>query len=291
MKVFLAGTERIESDVCRIGGGNMQLYLAGAEVIDGYIRNGKAERDIMNMHLAESGGAMNAYITEGLYSDANVLQSFYYASDFTTNVIIPNCKSFMLDSGAFSFMKGKSIANWDAYIDKYADFIVRNGIRLYFELDIDSIVGLDAVINIRKRLYEKTGVKPIPVWHKARGLESFKKDCSEYPYVAIGGIVTQEIKRQEYPIFEKLINIAHASGAKIHGLGFTNLDGLTKYHFDSVDSTAWVSGNRFGAIYFFDGKTMKKVNKPQGKKVKTNLTAIHNFTEWKKFARYAEAKL
>ena len=37
MKVFLAGTERIESDVCRIGG-NMQLYLAGAEVIDGYIR-------------------------------------------------------------------------------------------------------------------------------------------------------------------------------------------------------------------------------------------------------------
>ena len=39
------------------------------------------------------------------------------------------------------------------------------------------------------------------------------------------------------------------------------------------------------------GKTMKKVNKPQGKKVKTNLTAIHNFTEWKKFARYAEAKL
>ena len=269
----------------------MQLYLAGAEVIDGYIRNGKAERDIMNMYLAKSGGAMKAYTPEGLYSDANVLQSFYYASDFTTNVIIPNCKSFMLDSGAFSFMKGKSIANWDAYIDKYADFIVRNGIRLYFELDIDSIVGLDAVINIRKRLYEKTGVKPIPVWHKARGLESFKKDCSEYPYVAIGGIVTQEIKRQEYPIFEKLISIAHASGAKIHGLGFTNLDGLTKYHFDSVDSTAWVSGNRFGAIYFFDGKTMKKVNKPQGKKVKTNLTAIHNFTEWKKFARYAEAKL
>lgn len=30
MKVFLAGTERIESDVRRIkGGGNMQLYLAG----------------------------------------------------------------------------------------------------------------------------------------------------------------------------------------------------------------------------------------------------------------------
>ena len=114
MKVFLAGTERIESDVCRIRGGNMQLYLAGAEVIDGYIRNGKAERDIMNMYLAESGGAMKAYITEGLYSDANVLQSFYYASDFTTNVIIPNCKSFMLDSGAFSFRKGKSITNWDA---------------------------------------------------------------------------------------------------------------------------------------------------------------------------------
>ena len=252
---------------------------------------GGAERDIMNMYLAESGTAMKYYITEGLYSDANVLQSFYYASDFTTNVIIPNCKSFMLDSGAYSFMAGKKSVNWNEYVEKYCQFIQANNVQHYFELDIDSIIGFEQVLEIRKTLEQKTGVKPIPVWHRSRGLESFKKDCSEYPYVAIGGIVTQEIKRQEYPIFEKLISIAHASGAKIHGLGFTNLDGLTKYHFDSVDSTAWISGNRFGVIYFFDGKTMKKVNKPQGKKVKTNLTAIHNFTEWKKFARYAEAKL
>lgn len=245
----------------------------------------------MNLYLVESGAVLKTYIPKNLFNGANILQSFYYADDFTSNVIIPNCKRFMLDSGAFSFMRGKLITDWDGYIDKYSDFVRRNRINLYFELDIDRIIGIDAVINIRNRLFEKTGIKPIPVWHKSRGIERFVKDCSEYPYVAIGGIVTQEIKRTEYPIFEKLINIAHANGAKIHGLGFTNLDGLTKYHFDSVDSAAWVSGNRFGAIYYFDGKTIKKINKPQGKKCNANITAIHNFQEWKKFAHYAEAKL
>ena len=304
MQLYLAGTERIPNDVRAVnksGGKNMELYLAEADgVAAGYLKKLKEESErTMNVLLAggepqlKSAKEEQGISEKDLYKGAYILQSFFYASDFTENVIIPNCKDFLLDSGAFTFMtsaKGKNI-DWNDYIQRYADFINKNHIKKYFELDIDSIVGLDKVLEIRKKLENLTGVKPIPVWHKSRGLEQFKKDASEYPYVAIGGIVSQEITRKEYPAFSMLIAEAHRRGAKIHGLGFTNLEGIKKYHFDSVDSTAWVSGNRFGAVYYFDGKTMKKIGKKPGQRVKTNQVAINNFNEWKKFSNYAERNL
>jgi hypothetical protein len=116
--------------------------------------------------------------------------------------------------------------------------------------------------------------------------------CEDYNYVAIGGIVSKEITQKEYNNFTFLINVAHKNNAKIHGLGFTNLKGLTKYKFDSVDSTAWVSGNRFGAVYKFNGKTMVKYNKPTGTRLAdSQKTALHNFNEWVKFQKYAEKYL
>ena len=130
---------------------------------------------------------------EKLFEGVNILQSVYYADDFTTKVIIPNCKRFMLDSGAYSFMAGKKSVNWNEYVEKYCQFIRANNVQHYFELDIDGIVGFEQVLEIRKTLEQKTGVKPIPVWHRSRGYNSFLKDAESFPYIAIGGIVTNEI--------------------------------------------------------------------------------------------------
>lgn len=302
MNIYLAGTERIRRDVEVVskqqGGENLELYLAEADgVAAGYLKKLKEQQ--MNIYLADSGSQVQTSLkalelsAADLYKGAFILQSFYYASDFTEKIIIPNAKDFLLDSGAFTFMTSAKNNNidWNDYIQRYADFINKNKIKKYFELDIDSIVGIEKVLEIRKKLEALTGVKPIPVWHKSRGLERFKQDASDYPYVAIGGIVSKEIKPNEYAAFPSLIAEAHRRGAKIHGLGFTNLEGITKYHFDSVDSTAWVSGNRFGAVYYFNGKTMKKINKKPGQRVKTNQVAINNFNEWKKFSKYAERNL
>ena len=115
--------------------------------------------------------------------------------------------------------------------------------------------------------------------------------CKEYNFIAIGGIVTKEIKSSQYNIFLPLLKIAQENNCKVHGLGFTNLKGLEKYKFYSVDSTSWLSGNRFGAVYWFNGITMKKRNKEIGQRVKTNMTALHNFSEWVKFSKYAENNL
>lgn len=268
----------------------------------------------MNLYLAESGGVWNAYFKEakqdedilcqanshtemsgsegGLFKGTNILQSFFYSNDFTENVIIPQCKRFMLDSGAYTFFgKGNSV-EWDEYVKRYAAFIKRNNIDLYFELDIDPLIGYKKVLYYREMLEHMTGKPSIPVWHKSRGRQEYLKMCEQYGYVAIGGIVTKEITQKEYKFFPHLITEAHKRGAKVHGLGFTNLHGLTKYKFDSVDSTAWISGNRFGSIYVFDGKTMVKYDKQPGQRLASaKEVALHNFKEWKKFQRYAEVKL
>ena len=89
-----------------------------------------------------------------------------------------------------------------------------------------------------------------------------------------------------------MISEAHKRGAKVHGLGFTALEYLSKCHFDSVDSTAWTTGNRFGFVYRFDGRTMKKHDCPKGKRLAdSRKVALINYTEWIKFQKYAEKTL
>lgn len=247
----------------------MEIYLAGEHPV----KNGKA---------AHGGGQ-------------KILESFYYARDNTTiQKLIPHLGGFLLDSGAFSFMSGKSAVDWDKYTEDYAAWITRYGITKFFELDIDSLVGLKEVERLRAKLERLTGKQPIPVWHKGRGKDYFRGMAKDYPYVAIGGIVTQEVPRKTYEAaFPWFIREAHEAGAKIHGLGYTSLEGIKKYHFDSVDSTAWLYGNRGGYLYKFNAQKggFDKITAPAGHRLASRDAAKWNFTEWIKFQRYAEKHL
>ena len=245
----------------------------------------------MKVFLAGSGWEKICWASDNFF-DFNRLESFAYISKFE-KTIVNKYDRFLLDSGAFSYLnnsKNNNI-NWDNYINEYSNFINKYKIKYFFELDIDSIVGIKEVERLRNKLEKQTNKKCIPVWHKSRGLEYWKQMCKEYNYIAIGGLVTKEIKRNEFKFFTPLLNIAKKNNCKVHALGFTNLKGLEKYKFYSVDSTSWLSGNRFGSVYWFNGKTMIKQNKKQGQRVITKKTAINNFKEWVKFSKYAEHNL
>ena len=195
----------------------------------------------------------------------------------------------MLDSGAFTFFSAGGVINWREYIKRYAAFINRNNIDLFYELDIDSLIGYEKVLYYRSMLENLTGKPCIPVWHKSRGMDDFQRMCDRYNYVAVGGIASGEIAQREYKYFPHLINTAHRHGAKIHGLGFTRIKGLRQYHFDSVDSTSWLSGQRYGVVYKFNGQTMKAhTRRGKGQRVAdSKAVSLHNFGEWSKFAEYA----
>lgn len=221
-----------------------------------------------------------------------VLESFFYVEPWQIKEM-HKWKGFLLDSGAFTFMvNGKGETHFDEYVEKYVHFINKNNIERFLELDIDSVVGYDKVKKYRAYIEKNTGKQCIPVWHKSRGIEEYKKTVSEYKYVAIGGIVTKEITRKQWIHFPTLINIAHKSGAMVHGLGFTSTRELKKYHFDSVDSTNWLSASRFGTIQCFKGGLMKTVKTPDGKVVK-HYKVLDDFVfgEWVKYQKYAESCL
>ena len=207
---------------------------------------------------------------------------------------IPKYKDFILDSGAFTFMNsssGKDI-NWNEYIEKYASFINKHNIDKFFELDIDNIVGIREVENLRYKLEKLTNKQCIPVWHKSRGEDYFDNIIKNYGYIAIGGIVTKEIKKSEFMFLKYFLNKAKKQKCKVHGLGFTYLDLLDKIPFFSVDSSFWMYGNLNGyANEYKGGLNMLKHKKGKGQLVNQKMLAKHNFNEWLKLQKYAEINL
>lgn len=283
----------------------MRIYLAGG--VSGNLypywkrlvaeeKSGKQEAEAREtaMKIFLAGGESRHWVHETTVQNRPyILESFYYSNE-DTELLIPKFGDFLLDSGAFTFMVGnhKGSIDWVEYIKRYSEFIRKNKVQKFFELDIDSVVGYEEVKKLRKVLEYETGRQCIPVWHKYRGIEEYKRMCDEYKYVAIGGIVSGEIKPEQYNVFPVLLKEAHKKGVKVHGLGFTSLSWLRKCHFDSVDSTAWTTGNRFGFIYKFNGETMEKIKAPKGSRLSSpREVALINFTEWVKFQKYAEDHL
>lgn len=297
MKIFLAGG--ISGNLRDFWNKVMKIYLTGSrsrdEVIDAmkvYIAGNSIKKKILREQLY----GFDFFTGENNLKAINILESFYYLrknEEFMT--LVKHLGSFLLDSGAFTFMSGshKGGINWDKYVEEYAAFINQWNVQLFFELDIDSVVGLTEVERLREKLEALTGKKPIPVWHRNRGKEYFIKMCENYPYVALGGIVTKEIDRKKYETaFPWFIKTAHDHKCKIHGLGYTTVANLKKYHFDSVDSTAWLYGNRGGYLYKFNPRTglLEQLDK-EGCRLKSREGAVNNFNEWVKFGKYAEIYL
>lgn len=258
----------------------------------------------MIVYLAGTNGAKRIMTNEEHYRSSetsserkriSVLESFYWLRDWMPPLINTHW-NFMLDSGAFTFFgqKDKQI-DWDEYLERYAAFINEHKIELFFELDVDVILGIEKVEQIRRKLEMLTGRQSIPVWRPSRGLQYWKKMCREFPYVAISASGNYDSswtrKKAAVPVLRRMVADAHRAGAKVHGLGYTNLKAFEELRFDSVDSTTWLYGNMVGLLYTFDGKTIVKTRKPENKRVKCRETMTHNFAEWLKFQRYAEHHL
>lgn len=229
--------------------------------------------------------------------DIFALESFYSLQPWQ-KPFIHQFGKFMLDSGAFTFrmaaknQKGGNV-DWEKYADAYADFVKEYDVRLFFELDIDNIMGYDYVLRLRDRIEARAERQSIPVWHTNRGKQDFIDMCRRYDYVAIGGLAgANSVHRIDEKYFPWFIRTAHENGTKIHGLGYTKTKNLAVYHWDSVDSTTWTNAGRFGEVHRFNGQAIERITSiEKGRKVRSLIspseTAWHNFKEWMKFQKYA----
>lgn len=195
-------------------------------------------------------------------------------------------ENFLLDSGAYTFMnsyKGEITKKViDEYLEKYINFIKKYNIKYFFNLDLDTIVGIEETKKLRDLLEKKTNKKCIPVFHKCMGLDTYNKLTKQYDYIAIGTI--QDFRK--YPkVIKKMNYIAKQNNCKVHGLGFTPKD-VEKYGFYSVDSTSWLSGGRFGQLIIFDGKGLVKYKKKGCRAKDYKQINKHNLKEYIKYQEY-----
>lgn len=222
----------------------------------------------------------------------NLLESYYYFQNWQIP-FIHKVNSFLLDSGAFSFMHAPNKkVDWDKYLEDYAKLIVQSNIDLFFELDIDMIIGKKKTNQLRNRLEKLTKKKPIWVFQSGRDIAEFKEAIKEYPYVAIplsGKDPLSSSRKKLRHHLNYMCDLAHAENTKIHGLGFT-VANIHDYRFDSVDSTSWIYGNRAGFLYRFDGQNVVKIRKPVGTRMIHYKVAEHNFWEWVKYSEFLEKK-
>lgn len=220
------------------------------------------------------------------------LMSYYYIKNKheLAEYIRNNSEEILIDSGAHSFQKGKKV-DWTKYTQEYAEFIKKfdkPNVIGYFEMDVDNIIGYDKVLELRKVL-EKVSNKIIPVWHKNRGIEEYKKMCNDYAgkIIAITGFKNEDIKDEQYLMFLKY---AKKYNCKVHCLGMTRKKVLDKVPFDYVDSSSWKQSGIYGRI---DGKG--KVTK-EFSKVKREVVFLENYkvgmkmqehyyNKWKKICR------
>lgn len=236
------------------------------------------------------------------YGIPYVMGSFYYMSDAPTSGSgedwkveyrhDPRCRGAVFDSGAFTYIKqggqgGADEVDWYDYAEKYAKWVRDNEIQRWVELDLDNVKGLEFTREIREYMEDIVGWDCIPVWHRSRGIQNFRKIAREYDLIAMGGFPWDEIAPSEYHLLPKFINEAHKRNAHIHGLGFQpGAEKLRRYPFDSTDSTNWIFDS-FGSWRKFDGRKLKRIN--HEKSVSKEMY-VHNVREWAKFAEHMDGR-
>lgn len=277
----------------------MRVYLAGMngrrELSIPYIPHEQAHA--MKVYLAGEHTVKNGTDIANQLEKVYILESYIYVKDNKHFPLVHAAtKDLLLDSGAYTFMRGRaSSESFEQYTRDLADFIAKWSIKYFFELDIDQVVGLKEVERLRAILETCTGRQSIPVWHRSRGMKYWHQMCEQYPYVSIsasGNNNSSEWVRSDAGegVLAKLVEIANGYGTKVHALGYTKIAALHRIPFHSVDSTAWLMGNRSGSIYTFTG-TGIQVHKKAGHRLHSKAAAQHNFNEWVKFQRYAEHNL
>lgn len=176
------------------------------------------------------------------------LMSYYYLKQPVFAKVLAHSELMLIDSGAHSFQKGKKV-DWVEYTKRYAEWIRANDcpkILGYFEMDVDNAIGYDKVLQLRSIL-EQVSDKIIPVWHKNRGVDEYKRMCQQYAgkIVAITGFRNEDIKDEQYIMFLKY---AKKHGCKVHCLGMTRKEILDKVPFDYVDSSSWCQRGAYARI-------------------------------------------
>lgn len=185
----------------------------------------------------------------------NRLES-YFGLEPKPMSVFPN---MMLDSGGFSARR----RNVTISVEKYAEYINTNKVKIAFELDTNDVK--ETAFNL-DFLVKNTKAKIIPIYHYSdwadSGTELLDRLMKNFDYIGIGGLAKTSIKNkgEEVDNFLKTVFYRTQMKVKVHGLGITGKKLLERFPFYSVDSTSWQHHSRYGATAFrYNHKVSKQI--------------------------------
>jgi len=194
----------------------------------------------------------------------NVLLSFYYLRKLIRKKSIEQLKEEFLrdfdfvfiDSGGYTLnidleksggAKGKSL-DIEQYYNEYLDFAfkMRESVQAFAELDFTSedFGKAERVKWLNKA--KDMGIHLIPVLQGESNKEIEDLGWFDaYDYIGTGsGWVRSDLTLHRYFRFARKKKIL------LHGFGLSSEKDIVRRPFFTVDSTSWISGGRFGAIFF-----------------------------------------
>lgn len=189
-----------------------------------------------------------------------------------------------LDSGSRSFIK-KDRGDPQTYWKAYHDVLKQHGHRFEYasEFDADDYAWkskgamrrvTDEQLDVwRDDLVELGTVPIVPVWHDDRGMSALDALLADARYPHVGFSYDAEFSRGEVA---KLIGKAHAWNKTVHGYAESSLDNLRWLKFDTVSSTKWLCGQKYGDALIFEGGHVRRIY----------ATAKRGKAERKKFRAY-----
>ena len=121
----------------------------------------------MRIFLAGTQTGMSSKEREEVFENSPplyVLETFFSGESACLKAVnrVGN-ENFLLDSGAFSYMNGAKCTKEILldYLVRYIAFIKKYDVKYFFELDVDTIFGIEFVEMMRKKLETETGKKCI----------------------------------------------------------------------------------------------------------------------------------
>ena len=213
------------------------------------------------MKIFFAGSDLTKYDRRKTLNDAGIhrfLYSFHSLKRYCKDVT-EHCKvgkelgeEIFLDSGAFSGMtQGVHID-----IRDYCDTIHQNIDRLTTYACLD-VIGDYHGTQKNLEFMQSEGLEPLMTFHIGSPFSILGEMVTQTNYLAIGGLVGQPklmVNRFLDQCFARI-----KTDAKVHGFGFTSLDGLKQYPFYSVDSTTWFGGSMRAELHKYHDGTMSKI--------------------------------
>lgn len=159
------------------------------------------------------------------------------------------------DSGAFGALSAKTVID----VHDYKTWLLEH--RDLF----DVIANLDVIGSVEgsdenMRVLVDAGLPVLPVFHVGEPWDVLDRMANDYDRVALGGMVSFRRGGNVGSWISDAFRLVNGR-AQLHGFGVTRWQFLRDFPWDTVDSTTWLSGARYGALLVWNGSRLIQLDR------------------------------